>query len=297
MSFWYLGALRAAEEMAVAMKDREFAVKCRSLFEAGSAWVDANLFNGEYYEHKITDPETFEFLPEDSERIPPYQLGKGCLVDQLVGQYMAHLCGLGYLGDKEHICTTLASIMKYNWQENLRDRFNNMRSYVFADESCLLMASWPKGRLEVPFPYFPEAMTGFEYAAAVGMIYEGMEADGLKCISAIRDRFDGAGRNPFSEPECGHHYARSMASWAAVPALGDFHYSGVTGSFRITDRPGIWFWSNGSAWGTVTVTDSSAVIKVMEGSLNLKSVQIGDNHSFSTRRMETVVADKSYEWR
>jgi non-lysosomal glucosylceramidase len=25
---------------------------------------------------------------------PDYQLGEGCLVDQLVGQYMAHVCGL-----------------------------------------------------------------------------------------------------------------------------------------------------------------------------------------------------------
>ncbi len=31
---------------------------------------------------------------------PDYQLGAGCLVDQLVGQYMAHVCGLGYLVDQ-----------------------------------------------------------------------------------------------------------------------------------------------------------------------------------------------------
>jgi len=37
------------------------------------------------------------------------------------------------------------------------------------DEAGLLMASWPKGRLEVPFPYFSEVMTGFEYCAAVGI--------------------------------------------------------------------------------------------------------------------------------
>ena len=36
-----------------------------------------------------------------------------------------------------------------------------------------------------PVPYFNELMTGFEYAAAVGMLYEGRTADGLKCIAAI----------------------------------------------------------------------------------------------------------------
>ena len=229
--------------------------------------MDANLFNGEYYEHKITDPDTFFFLPEGSDKTPPYQLGKGCLVDQLVGQYMAHICGLGYLGNKQNIRKTLESIMKYNFVEDVSGNFNNMRSYVMGHESCLLMASWPKGRLEVPFPYFPEAMTGFEYCAATGMLYEGMEADGLKCIGAIRERFDGARRNPFNEPECGHHYARSMASWSAVIALSGFNYSAVDKRFTITSKPGKWFWSNGSAWGTVTVSEGSAYLEVIEGEI------------------------------
>ena len=276
MGFWYMGALRAAEEMARAMKDKAFAKECRRLFEAGSAWMDANLFNGEYYEQKITDPETFAFLPEDSDRIPPFQLGKGCLVDQLVGQYMAHICGLGYLGDKDHIRKTMESVMRYNFVPDVSGLFNNMRSYVMGHEAALLMASWPKGRLEVPFPYFPEAMTGFEYCAATEMVYEGMEAEGLRCITAIRERFDGARRNPFNEPECGHNYARSMASWSAVLALSGFNYSGVNKSFRITGRPGTWFWSNGSAWGLVTVTADEAILQVIEGNLSLDSFVCGE---------------------
>ncbi len=271
MGFWYMGALRAAEEMAKAMKDKEFAKKCRSLFEKGSAWMDANLFNGEYYEHKITDPETFEFLPEDSDKIPPFQLGKGCLVDQLVGQYMAHICGLGYLGDKNHIQKTLQSVMKYNYIPDVSGEFNNMRSYVMGHEAALMMASWPKGRLEVPFPYFSEAMTGFEYCAAVGMIQEGMVDDGLKCIKAIRDRFDGAKRNPFDEPECGKHYARSMASWASVLALSDFHYSGVDKTMSFTRTPGKYFWSNGSAFGLCEVSTSSVKLEVLKGSVELSA--------------------------
>lgn len=61
----------------------------------------------------------------------------------------------------------------------------------------MLMASCPKGRLEVPFLYFAEIMTGFEYCAAVGMIYEGMEKEALTCIQSVCDRYDGAKRNPF----------------------------------------------------------------------------------------------------
>lgn len=234
--------------------------------------------NGEYYEHRITDPKTFEFLNIDSAgvRVPDFQLGKGCLVDQLVGQYMAHICGLGYLGDEEHIRTTLQSIMKYNFVPDFSRHFNNMRSYVMGDEAGLLMASWPKGRLEVPFPYFAEVMTGFEYCAAVGMKYEGMDEEALRCFTAIRDRFDGAKRNPFDEAECGHHYARAMASWAGVLAWSGFHYSGVERQMTFTDRPGKYFWSNGYAWGTCEVSRESVTLELLKGELRLKQLKIGD---------------------
>lgn len=294
MGFWYLGALKATEKMAMAMKDKVFAKKCADLFAKGSAWMDANLFNGEYYEHKITDPNTFEFLDmkDPKVQVPEFQLGQGCLVDQLVGQYMAHICGLGYLGNKEHIRTTMGSIMKYNYVPDFSRHFNNMRSYVMGDEAGLLMASWPKGRLEVPFPYFAEVMTGFEYCAAVEMLYEDMEKDALTCIAAIRDRHNGAKRNPFSEAECGHHYARSMASWAAVLALSDFHYSGVDKSMKITHRPGNYFWSNGYAWGSIHVTDTDVTIEVLNGTLNLGKLTVGDKKEIRLKKFALKEGDK-----
>jgi len=272
MGFWYLGALKAMNKMAVFMKDNEMASKCDKLYKNGSTWIDANLFNGEYYEQKITDPTTFEFLNWEKDptiQIPDYQLGKGCLVDQLVGQYMAHICGLGYLASQRNIQTTLKSIDKYNFLPNFSKHFNNMRSYVIGDEAGLLMASWPKGRLKVPFPYFSESMTGFEYVAAVGNMYEGQSKTGLKYIQSIRDRFDGRKRNPFDEPECGHFYARSMASWAAVVAESGFQYSGVDQSIEFTSKPGTYFWSNGYAWGTCQVTGKTATINVLSGKIEL----------------------------
>jgi hypothetical protein len=111
------------------------------------------------------------------------------------------------------------------------------------------MASYPKDRPRNPFPYFTEVMTGFEYTAAVGMLYEGLLIDGLRCIQNIRQRYDGNKRNPFDEAECGHHYARAMASWAALLALSGFHYSGVDKVLSFAPKEGAYFWSNGSAWG------------------------------------------------
>jgi hypothetical protein len=198
---------------------------------------------------------------------PDYQLGNGCLVDQLVGQFMAHVCGLGYLAKPDNIRTTLRSIMKYNYRDSLRDHFNCMRSFALGDEAALLMADYPDGRPENPFPYFTEVMTGFEYTAAIGMLYEGQVEDGLKCIANIRNRYDGFKRSPYDEAECGHHYGRAMISWAGVLALTGFHYSAVDQALTFAAKAGRFFWSNGYAYGTVQQKRAAGKISVTLTSL------------------------------
>ena len=55
---YYLGALRAGEEMARTLNDEATAKLYRSLFDHGSRWIDANLFNGEFYVQEIQQPST-----------------------------------------------------------------------------------------------------------------------------------------------------------------------------------------------------------------------------------------------
>jgi len=183
------------------------------------------------------------------------------------------------LVDPVHVKTTLKSIMKYNLRESLKEHFNCMRSFALGEESALLMASYPKGRPDNPFPYFTEVMTGFEYTAAVGMLYEGQVENGLHCIQNIRQRYDGQKRNPFDEAECGHHYARAMASWAALLALSGFHYSGVDKIMTFVPREGIHFWSNGSAWGKCQIEKEKQgyriELTVKGGKLGLKTFKLG----------------------
>jgi non-lysosomal glucosylceramidase len=297
MTGWYLGALRAMEEMARHLGEVSFAAKCHDLFKRGSQWMDEHLFNGEYYEHQIVPPTNPEAVldglvlgKESKDLVDPIcQLGAGCLVDQLAGQYMAHVCGLGYLHDPAKVRQTLRSIMKYNFRENLRDHFNNMRSFAFHDESALLMGTYPLGRRpKRPFPYYNEVMTGFEYTAAIGMLYEGDTETGLRCIKAVRDRFDGKKRNPFNEAECGHHYARAMAAWAATVALTGFHYSAVTGAMRFampSHKKTRWFFSTGSAWGTATISRQES------GSINVKLAVSEGEISLSSLALEGFGAD------
>jgi uncharacterized protein (DUF608 family) len=301
MTIWYLGALRAMEEMSAYMKDKEMAAKCRKLFLSGSKWADENLFNGEYYIHKLQVPDKNDIPKEQLVGMgstdygnPDYQLGEGCLVDQLVGQYLAHVCGLGYLVKKENVAKTLQSIMKYNYKTDLSDHFNCFRSYALGDESALLMASYPKSRPANPFPYFTEVMTGFEYTAAIGMLYEGQIEDGLKCISNIRKRYDGRKRSPFDEAECGHHYGRAMASWSAVLALTGFHYSGVTKELEFGNITGKYFWSDGYSNGTVEISkqveNRTLALNVLNGKFDISKITIRDIGSI---KLKTMIAMKA----
>ena len=300
MGFWYLGALRATEEMASYLREKDFAKTCRSLYENGSAWMDENLFNGEYYIQKIVPPMHLDSIAKGLIRVkrrlvaddPQYQLGEGCLVDQLVGQVVAHILDLGYLADKENIVKTNESILKYNYRESLMKHPNFMRSYAYKNESALLMADYPGKRPKQPFPYFTEVMTGFEHTAAVSMLYEGQVDEGLKTIQDIRNRYDGKKRNPFDEAEYGHHYARSMMAWGGVLASTGFHYSGVEKSMRFTSKPGTYFWSNGYSWGTCEVKEKSATLKVLFGELELDSFSL---NGVGTKKLKgkTIFAKES----
>ncbi|MCY3709855.1 MAG: GH116 family glycosyl-hydrolase [Caldilineaceae bacterium] len=286
---WYLGALRAAELMAGAVGDHEFSDTCRDLFRRGSAWIDGNLFNGEFYVQQVRTPSSLEdTLPElragmgETNLVDPdFQMGKGCLIDQLVGQYMAHVTGLGYLLSRDNVRTALRSLYCYNFRRDLGGHWNNMRTYALGDEAGLVMASWPGGdRPSVPFPYWGEIMSGFEYQAAVHMIYEGMIDEGLEVISAIRRRFDGRRRNPWNEHEAGHHYARAMASWAAILALSGLRYTAVSRRLELAPRrrPEDYrsIWTAGSGWGTVrqSIGDCEQTVRweVLSGVLSVQEM-------------------------
>ena len=214
LSGFYLGALLAGEQMAKAMGDEESAKEYRRVFEKGRNWINTNLFNGEY------------FIQQYDKRKATYdQIGSGCLIDQLVGQWHASLYGLGYIFTPEHTKSTLQAIMKYNFKDPISQVENGARLYATSSEKAVVICSWPKGgRPEIPFPYADEVMTGFEYQFASHLITEGFVDEGIKVTKAIRDRFDGWRRNPWDEFECGHHYARAMASYGLLLSLSGFHF-------------------------------------------------------------------------
>ncbi len=100
-------------------------------------------------------------------------------------------------------------------------------------------------------------------------------ADGqMGCIMKLYREWQLSGDRAFLEkywPAC-----KSALSYVWKEKGWDGNRDGVDKSFRITSKPGKWFWSNGSAWGTVTITEQSAVIEVLEGHLLLESFTCGE---------------------
>ena len=224
MEFLYLAALKAAATMADACGDAAFAKKCRGLYVIGSAWTESNLFNGEWYEHKVVPPKgaLAKWVSSGAAKNladPDYQLAAGCLVDQLLGDYAARHVGLGAVADERNANKTLDTILAKNASANVGPTYNCGRDYAMSDEPALKMAWYPEGTMpKKPFPYYGENMTGFEYVVAANLAQRGRFAEAEKVVSDIRSRYDGRKRNPFDEAECGHHYVRALAAWSVLKA-------------------------------------------------------------------------------
>jgi uncharacterized protein (DUF608 family) len=285
-STWYLAALRAMGRMADAMDDPGLARDCDRIFQQGSKWIDANLFNGEYYVQQIRGipldkiaTGLREGMGSKDTMDPQFQVGDGCFCDQLIGQLMATISGLGDLLDPVQIDKTLQSIYRYNYKRSLAHHASVQRVYALNDEAGLVIVDFTKGsRPEVPMPYYAEIWSGLEYSVAALMISHGMADKGVEIIRSTRSRYDGEKANPYDETEYGRHYTRPMASWAAIPVLSGFLYDARAQSISLLPRINTasfrCFWSTPSAWGNFEVTPHALTLTPAVGAVSLKQLTI-----------------------
>ena len=289
---FYLAALKAAAEMARALDEPDTAQEYEALFQKGKAWTDANLWNGEYYQQclDLSDEHVLDpyvtgavaltggnardtYWNEEAKELK-YQMGEGCAIDQLLGQWHANLCGLGEIFDAAKVRTALASIYKYNFKRDFTRHFNPGRIYALNGERGAVICEWPEGKVRpvVSAPYCEEAWSGCEYQLAAHMIQEGLIDEGITLVEAVRDRYDGAKRNPFNEMECGSNYARSMASYSLIPAFSGFGCNMAAGEMsfapvRMKNGAFSCFWSIEGAWGVFDITGDQAHLRVLYGAL------------------------------
>ena len=269
---FYLAALAAAGEMAAALG--EASEEYRRLGRQGRAWVTTHLFNGEYFIQQVSARDAA--LPLDPELGEvKYQLGDGCHIDQVIGQWHARLVGLGDILDQSQVHSALRAVHRFNFR-SMRAHANVHRVFALNDERGVVIATWPRGGApQIPVPYHGECMTGYEYEVASHMIYEGLVDEGLEVVNAIRDRYDGRHRNPWNEIECGSHYARALASYGLWLALSGFEYDMRRHHMGFHPRihPAAFraFWSLNTAWGVFRWEGQRVSLEVFAGHLSLQS--------------------------
>jgi uncharacterized protein (DUF608 family) len=292
---FYLAALHSAVEMGKALgEDVSLYVK---LLASGAAFTNKELFNGEYYEQKVQwiglrakDPVTpaiaginMDYSAEArvllAKEGPKYQYGTGCLSDGVLGEYMAWSAGLAPSLEPRKIESHLLAVHHHNLVHDLSKSPNPQRpAYAFNREAGLLLCSWPRGgRLSLPFPYSEEVWTGIEYQVAAHLISFGHVAEGLEIVRACRERYDGRVRNPFNEIECGHWYARAMASYALLQAMTGARYDAVDKTLHL--EPQIQgdfrsFLATETGFGTVGIKDGKPFLEVRHGEIDVKQIKV-----------------------
>jgi uncharacterized protein (DUF608 family) len=255
-----LAALRAATRMAAGLGDAESEARYATAFSRAAARTDELLYNGEYYQQRVEDVNA-----------RPNQYGSGVLSDQLLGQFEAHVNGLGHLLPAYHIRNAMSAVFRHNFRPDLSTHESLARSYAQDDEGGLLLCTWPGGgRPRKPFFYSDEVWTGIEYHVAAGLIYEGLVEEGLTVVRAARARHTGLYRSPWNDIEAGNHYVRSMSAWGLLLALSGVQYDapGRTLSFDpVAD--GTYFFTTGTGWGRATIAGTRIELALDHGTLDV----------------------------
>ena len=290
---FYLAALDAAIRMGQTFGDD--VALWKKILAAGKRHMEGTLYNGEYFIQDIQwtglhaaspvemskrafnvdySPEALEILQKEG---PKYQYEKGCLSDGVLGEWMAWTAGLEPVLAPEKIEQHLLSVHRHNYRPDFSPFANPQRpAYAFGREAGLVLCSWPKGeKPSLPFPYSDEVWTGIEYQVAAHLISIGRVSEGLEIVRACRRRYDGTIRNPFDEMECGHWYARAMASYSLLQAFTGARYDAVDrilylqpkmrGNFRS-------FLATATGFGTVGVKDGKPFLDVRGGQIEVNRI-------------------------
>ena len=289
---FYVAALKAMVEICKGLG--EDPVRYEELYAKSRSYMESELWNGEYFYHKVRwtgldakdptrltgindqaySPEALELLEKEG---PKYQYGTGCLSDGIIGSWMSLCAGLEDPIESEKVAGHLRSVYKYNLKKDLFTHANPQRpSYAFGHEGGLLLCSWPLGgKQSLPFVYSDEVWTGIEFQVAANLIFENEVEMGLDIVRTCLDRYDGSTRNPFNEYECGNWYSRAMSSYSLLQAMTGARYDAVTSTMYLDPRiKGDFrsFISTEHGFGTVGIKNGEPFLEVRHGSIPVKNI-------------------------
>jgi uncharacterized protein (DUF608 family) len=290
----YVAALAAAVAMGEALGEN--VALYQDLLEKGVRFLEDNLYDGEYFvqevrwkglragdpaklkTHAKTGYRSVEALRLLKEEGPKYQYGKGCLSDGVIGAWFAEVSGLALPLDQAKVRSHLDSVFRYNYRETLEGHANPQRpTYALGQEGGLLLGSWPKGGMpSLPFVYSNEVWTGIEYQVASHLMIAGNVQAGLRIVETCRRRYDGRVRNPFDEYECGHWYARALASYSLLQGLSGARYDAVEKVLYLAPRVKGDFralLATATGYGTVGVKAGKPFLEVVSGEVPFTRIE------------------------
>lgn len=288
----YLGALHAAVRMGRVLGEGTGGYE--ELLAAGLRRIETELFDGEYFFQKTTWHNLRAASPQEAhlnkamplspdelaliqQQGPIYQYGPGCLADGVIGAWFSLVCGLGEILTPAKVASHLQAVHRHNCKPDLSLHANSQRStYAVGPEGGLILCTWPKGgKPAMPFVYSNEVWTGIEYQVASHLIMAGLVDEGLEIVRLCRARYDGRVRNPFNEYECGHWYARALASYSLLQAMSGARYDAVEQVLYLAPaRPGDFrcFLATAAGYGTVGVRQGEPFLDVRSGTIPVKKI-------------------------
>jgi len=192
-------SLTAAAIAAEKKGDMAAEKKYKKIAQSGSALMDKYLWNGKYFRLSNDYDSTTGNKGTD----------EGCLTDQIIGQWIAHQCGLPYLFKKENVKTALGNIMDLSYKPD------------FGLRNC----SWPQypgifpiHETDLWVDQANTCWTGVELAFASFLIYEGLVKEAYDVIRTVDNRYRRANLY-FDHQEFGGHYFRPMSAWGIINAM------------------------------------------------------------------------------
>jgi uncharacterized protein (DUF608 family) len=283
----YVAALTAGEAMARVVGDAGRASHYADLGGRGRAQLAA-LFDPDLgYFVQLSDPDHPDAIGH----------GRGCHIDQVIGQWWTRQLGLPDLYDGLQVRSALNAIWRYNHfldVGRLRASIRNPRlqglAFALEGEAGTVTCAWPDGVTRTDDPrhwqscYFNSCMTGFEFQVAGHMIWESdgdpaLLGKGLAVARAVFDRYSPTKRNPYNMIEASDHYARAMAAHGMFLGLCGFEHDGPRRhlGFRprqFRDERFRAAFVAAEGWGSFEQRDGSVALTVEYGIVKLRTLAL-----------------------
>jgi non-lysosomal glucosylceramidase len=248
----WLVAVAAAVEAARELNDVAAQEKWQHVFDSGRRHFETATWNGKYYR-----------LYSDLNG-PHGDQDEGCLTDQLLGQWAAHLLDLPRLVSPEAARSALGEIIHLNYfpGQGLRNcRWPGDGFLHPVDKDCWVDQA-------------NTCWTGVELAFASFLIYEGMVEEGLRIIREVDRRYRRWGIY-WDHQEFGGHYYRPMSALAVLPAFLGFsaRQGVVTFAPKCKGPQFTLLFTTADGYGHWITEDSETRLKILSGEFRAREVR------------------------